>query len=64
MRQLMPHPTTQRTRAQVSRFFDGLVLLAPGVVLVPAWRPDTDFEARTPAALWGGVARKAFPDER
>jgi hypothetical protein len=33
-------------------------LVEPGVVRVPDWRPDTELEATSPAALWGGVARK------
>jgi hypothetical protein len=28
------------------------------VVPLPQWRPGSEFEARTPAAAWGGVARK------
>ena len=42
----------------VSRFFDGLELVEPGVVQVSTWRPRTELESRAPAALWGGVARK------
>src|ERR1700745_3027247 len=39
-------PTTQttRTRAEVTRFFDGLELLPPGVVQLNKWRPDRDDE--------------------
>ena len=55
---LMTTPVTLRDRAQVTRFFDGLELLEPGVVTVPQWRPRSEFEARSPAWLWGGVARK------
>jgi S-adenosyl methyltransferase len=29
-----------RTRAQIMKLFDGLELVDPGLVLVPAWRPD------------------------
>jgi hypothetical protein len=28
------------------------------VVAVPQWRPDSELEAKTPAAMWGGVGRK------
>jgi hypothetical protein len=42
----------------VTRLFDGLELLAPGVVRVSDWRPDSDLEAARPTGLWGGVARK------
>lgn len=31
-----------RTMAEVTRMFDGLELLDPGVVFVPDWRPDAD----------------------
>jgi len=50
--------TTLRDRAGVTRLFDGLDLVEPGVIRAAEWRPDTDLEAASPAALWGGVARK------
>ncbi|MGH3168019.1 MAG: SAM-dependent methyltransferase [Trebonia sp.] len=49
---------TWRSQAEVARFFGGLRVLEPGVVLVPDWRPSTPEEAATHAALWGGVAAK------
>jgi hypothetical protein len=51
---------TQRHRghAEVTRFFDGLELLEPGVVAVQRWRPDSEAEAAARSAMWGGVARK------
>lgn len=52
-------PQTLRTRAEVSRFFDGLDLVPPGVVYVHTWRPDPGDEAPAGAAsAHGGVARK------
>ncbi|MFE0554091.1 SAM-dependent methyltransferase [Streptomyces pilosus] len=50
---------TQRTPEGVTRFFDGLELLEPGVVSCNRWRPD-DGGAEPPAevAMFGGVARK------
>jgi hypothetical protein len=33
-------PQTLRTRAEVSRFFDGLDLVPPGIVYVHTWHPD------------------------
>ena len=51
--------TTLRDRAGVTRLFDGLELVEPGVIRAAEWRPDTDAEAASPAALWGGVARKS-----
>jgi hypothetical protein len=50
--------TTLRDRAGVTRLFDGLELVEPGVIRAAEWRPDTDAEAASPAAPWGGVARK------
>jgi O-methyltransferase involved in polyketide biosynthesis len=54
----MAEKTTLRDRAGVTRLFDGLELVEPGVIRAAEWRPDTDLEAASPAALWGGVARK------
>jgi O-methyltransferase involved in polyketide biosynthesis len=47
-----------RPRDVVARFFDGLDLVEPGVVKVTQWHPRSQFEARGPTTLWGGVARK------
>ncbi len=33
-------PFTARTHAQISRFFDGLTVLDPGVQVISRWRPD------------------------
>ncbi len=46
---------TMRSHAEVSRFFEGMVMLEPGVVPVNDWRPDS-FEDRT--GIYGAVARK------
>jgi O-methyltransferase involved in polyketide biosynthesis len=51
-------PATLRSRQQVRDLFTGLDLVRPGVVQISRWRPESDREARTAAALWGGVARK------
>ena len=58
LNQMMAEKVTFRAQAEVAAFFDGLELVDPGMVNVPHWRPDTDEEANSPAALWGGVARK------
>jgi len=52
-------PYVLRTPAQLTRFFDGLELVPPGVVSCPRWRPD-DAQDGLPAELpvLGGVARK------
>ena len=51
-------PSTYRSRAQVTGFFDGLHLVEPGVVPIQQWRPDTQEEAEVVDAMWGGVAVK------
>jgi hypothetical protein len=43
----------------VTRLFDGLELLDPGVVPVQRWRAGTGAEAVARSAMWGGVALKA-----
>jgi hypothetical protein len=50
--------TTLRDRAGVTRLFDGLDLVEPGVIRAAEWRSDSSQEAASPAALWAGVARK------
>jgi hypothetical protein len=47
-----------RNRAEVTRFFDGLDLVDPGLVPVRQWRPGSEMEAKARSAMWGGVARK------
>jgi S-adenosyl methyltransferase len=50
--------TTLRDRAGVARLFEGFELAEPGLIRAAEWRPDSDLEAASPAALWGGVASK------
>jgi hypothetical protein len=59
LNKLMAEKVTFRTRAQVAPFFEGLEMVEPGLVRVQQWRPDTEIEAKSPAALWGGMGRKA-----
>ena len=51
---------TLRTPAQITRFFDGLDLLPPGVVSCSRWRPDLTLAGSQPAEVdeFCGVARK------
>jgi hypothetical protein len=51
-------PMTARSHADVSRFFDGLDLVEPGVVALPSWRPDSADVPAEYATGWCGVARK------
>ncbi|WP_298183296.1 SAM-dependent methyltransferase [Saccharomonospora sp.] len=50
-----------RSREQVGKLFDGLDLVAPGVVPVPLWHPEPDDEVlRNPSEvrMYTGLARK------
>ncbi|MGI8332970.1 SAM-dependent methyltransferase [Actinomadura scrupuli] len=49
-----------RTRAEVERFLDGLEVLPPGMVELPAWRPDKGEPTVDPASVWaiGGIGVK------
>ena len=58
LNQTMAEKVTFRGQAEVAKFFSGLELVAPGMTNVPEWRPETEEEATSLAALWGGVARK------
>jgi SAM-dependent methyltransferase len=58
LNKMMAEKVTFRDRPAVARFFDGLDLVEPGMVQASKWRPATEAEATSPAALWGGVARK------
>jgi hypothetical protein len=56
--QVMAQRVTPRSHAQVTRFFDSLDLIEPGVVPIQHWRPDSDADAAARAGMWGGVGRK------
>jgi hypothetical protein len=56
-----PVPVTARTHAQVTGLFGGLPLVAPGVVPVTRWRPDSPDAPAQAADLYGGVARTPGP---
>jgi hypothetical protein len=45
-----------RSRSDIAAFFDGLDVVAPGVVLLPEWRPDSDDAY---ICAYAGVARKS-----
>jgi O-methyltransferase involved in polyketide biosynthesis len=49
---------TNRSHADVARFFDGLELMEPGVVQANRWRPIRDEDARPELSNWAGVGRK------
>jgi O-methyltransferase involved in polyketide biosynthesis len=54
----MPQKVTLRDHAGVTRMFDGLKLVEPGVVKASQWRPESDAQAATPTVLWAGAAGK------
>ena len=58
LNEIMAEKITARDHATVARFFDGLELVAPGLVRVSDWRPPAGSNAGFPAAIWAGVARK------
>jgi len=58
LNQTMAEKVTFRGQSEVAPFFAGLELLEPGMTNVPDWRPESEEEASSPAALWAGVARK------
>jgi hypothetical protein len=58
LNRMMAEKVSFRDRAGVARFFDGLELVEPGLVRAQLWQPDSELTAASPAALWGGVARK------
>jgi SAM-dependent methyltransferase len=47
-----------RSRQQVSRFFDGMDLVEPGLVRVEEWRPDPGPDNPGRSSLWCGIGRK------
>ena len=55
-------PMTPRTYTDVSRFFNGLDLLTPGVVALSDWRPEAGEVRPAVAPGWCGVARKPWRD--
>ncbi|MGR6968747.1 SAM-dependent methyltransferase [Streptomyces cynarae] len=51
-------PITARTRAEVASFFDGLDILAPGLVSCAHWRPDAASDSAVTVPQFGAVAVK------
>jgi S-adenosyl methyltransferase len=52
-------PQTLRSRAEVSRFFEGLDMVPPGLVYVHTWRPrPDDIVPPDGVSAYGGVGRK------
>jgi S-adenosyl methyltransferase len=53
-----PTQVVARSHEQVSRFFDGLDLVDPGLVQLHRWRPGPVADTTRPLAAYGAVARK------
>ncbi|TCJ36577.1 SAM-dependent methyltransferase [Parafrankia sp. BMG5.11] len=54
-------PAQPRSRAEVTRFVDGLELVEPGIVAAHRWRPDTDADHALmdeQVSVWAVLARK------
>ncbi len=49
---------TMRDHAAITRFFDGLELVEPGVVQPQQWRPEPEMSSPPLVTAWCGVARK------
>ncbi|HEX7302198.1 SAM-dependent methyltransferase [Lentzea sp.] len=49
-------PMTLRGRAELTRLFDGFSLVEPGVVRVPAWRPESPDDVPEPDGRFPGFA--------
>ena len=58
LNQSVAEKATLRDRAGVTRLFDGLELVDPGVVRTAEWRPVSGLAAASPAGVWAGVARR------
>jgi len=55
----LPTTQTNRNRAEVTKFFDGLELLPPGVVQLNKWRPDPgDQDPGIEISSWAGLGLK------
>ncbi|MFD4562641.1 SAM-dependent methyltransferase [Streptomyces sp. NPDC058469] len=51
-------PVKARSHKEVARFFEGLGVCEPGVVLSTRWHPNEDMRIRDEQPLYVGVARK------
>jgi hypothetical protein len=54
---LAPIPVTARNHTGVTALFGQLPLVAPGVVPITEWRPDSPSQLAQPADLYAGLAR-------
>ncbi len=61
LNELMAQRVKPRTKDAVTKFFDGLDLVEPGVIRCPEWRPDRPEDAAGKSTMWAAVARKPAP---
>ena len=59
LNQQMRESVVLRTREEVSRLFEGLTLVDPGIVQLPQWKPDTEAKTTQQLPMWVGLARKS-----
>jgi hypothetical protein len=53
------YPITFRTHDEVTRFFDGLYILEPGIVPVQQWRAVSELDLDSPpTAMWAALGKK------
>ncbi|MFL6111823.1 MAG: SAM-dependent methyltransferase [Catenulispora sp.] len=54
---------TPRTREEIAEFFEGFEILPPGIVNLPAWRPNRPEDAEDAADVWfyGGLGKLRTP---
>ena len=57
-------PLISRDRADIARFFDGLMIVEPGLVAPAQWRPDLDNPLRDGEAVIRMVSPKPSGDDR
>ncbi len=54
----MAQKVKPRSKQEVTRFFDGLEMIEPGVIRCPEWRPVNEGDGAGKSTMWGGVGRK------
>jgi hypothetical protein len=56
-------PAVPRSRDEIERFFDGLVMVAPGLVPAGDWRPDQLARTSHETLVCAGIGRKTTSDD-
>jgi len=56
LNRVMAQKVTPRSHTDVTRFFEGLEIVEPGIVRAPEWRPDPDTSGAS--TMWSAIARK------